>query len=710
MAKSPKKIVFSRSRDIPFDKLVISEANVRQIRPESGLDELTQDIDRREDLIQGLNVRALVDENGEETGFFEVPAGGRRYRAIARLVKAKRFPKDGLVPCVVRKSDTKILKEDDSLAENVQRAGLHPLDQFRAFKSMIDQNMTRAEVAAAYFTTERFVEQRLRLTSASPKLLDIYADGEMTLELLEAFTVNPDHFRQEQVWDAIQHTYRQPWQVRQMLTETAVPSSDKRALFVGLEAYEQAGGGVLRDLFSEQAGYWFEDPALLDRLTTEKLKTVADEIAAEGWKWVAVNVNLPYGYSNGMRALLPLEVELTEEERAERQALRDEYAKIEAEYEDHEELPDEIDQRLGEIETALEAFESRPVIFEPLDIPLAGVFVGLDRDGDLILDRGYVRPEDEASVDAGTEETSDGSEDEDDGVAANRTVITIGGEPAQPEDEDDEGEAVKPLPERLVMELTAHRTLALRDAVAANSHVAVTALLHKLVRDTFSQIRAEGAAIEAVVHRVHFREQGKDLPDTPYAQALTERHENWKADIPSDDDALWDWIDGLDDASRHALLAHCVSFGVNALYERPNPHGGAGISQRGLDRRMAEAERLTNATGLDMVDAGFRPTVANYLGRVTKRHILEAVREGVGDQAAQLIDHLKKPDMAREAERLLADSGWLPEPLRGLGAEPESTDEADAAALPAYLSGGDEADVTASADFEDEATPPVAAE
>ncbi|AEQ52855.1 ParB/RepB/Spo0J family partition protein [Pelagibacterium halotolerans] len=710
MAKSPKKIVFSRSRDIPFDKLVISEANVRQIRPETGLDELTQDIDRREDLIQGLNVRALVDENGEETGFFEVPAGGRRYRAIARLVKAKRFPKDGLVPCVVRKSDTKILKEDDSLAENVQRAGLHPLDQFRAFKSMVDQKMSRAEVASAYFTTERFVEQRLRLTSVSPKLLDVYADGGMTLELLEAFTVNPDHDRQEQVWDAIQHTYRQPWQIRQMLTEAAVPSSDKRAIFVGTQAYEQAGGGVLRDLFSEQVGFWLEDPALLDRLTTEKLKAVADEIAAEGWKWIAVDVNLPYGYSNGLRALARASVDLTEDERAERESLRDEYAKIEAEYEDVEEYPDEIDQRLGEIETALEAFENRPVIFEPLDISLAGVFVGLDRDGELIVDRGYVRPEDEAPVKADAEEPGTDIGDDEGNGDATHAVITIGGDPAQPEDEDDEGEAVKPLPERLVMELTAHRTLALRDALAANPEVAVTALLHKLVRDTFSQVRAEGVVIEANVHRVHFREQGKDLPDAPYAQALTERHENWKADIPSDDDELWGWIEGLDNASRHALLAHCVSFGVNALYERPNQFGASGISQRGLDRRMAEAERLAHVTGLDMVEAGFRPTVENYLGRVTKRHILEAVREGVGDQAAQLIDHLKKPDMAREAERLLADSGWLPEPLRGLAVESDAPEEADVDALPDYLSGGDEPDADASADFENEATPPVAAE
>ena len=63
-------------------------------------------------------------------------------------------------------------------------------------------------------------------------------------------------------------------------------------------------------------------------------------------------------------------------------------------------------------------------------------------------------------------------------------VIKVGGASTTEEDED-EGDAIKPLPERLVIELTAHRTLALRDAVANNPRIAMTALLHKLVLDCF---------------------------------------------------------------------------------------------------------------------------------------------------------------------------------------------------------------------------------
>jgi len=132
---------------------------------------------------------------------------------------------------------------------------------------------------------------------------------------------------------------------------------------------------------------------------------------------------------------------------------------------------------------------------------------------------------------------------------------------------------------------------------------------------------------------------------------------------------------------------------VNALFERPNPYSGSDVSQHGLDVRLSQADRLARATGLDMVAAGWRPTVGNYLGRVTKPRILEAVREGAGERAAQLIDHLKKGDMAKEAERLLADTGWLPEPLRlvdlndGQTIEPGTeADAGDDAALPDFLS------------------------
>ena len=236
MARVAKKkpvlelIEFSRARDIPFNRIRLSHDNVRETDVEAGLDDLAYDVERREDLIQGINVRAILDADGNETGDFETPAGGRRFRVIARLVERGRFPADGLVPCIVKKANAKTSAIDDSLAENTFRLALHPLDQFKAFKRMVDGGMTKAEVASAYFTTERYVDQRLALAKVSPALHEVYAENGMTLAMLEAFTAHPDHARQEQVWDAVRQShYREPWRIRNMLTETSVPASDKRA-------------------------------------------------------------------------------------------------------------------------------------------------------------------------------------------------------------------------------------------------------------------------------------------------------------------------------------------------------------------------------------------------------------------------------------------------------------------------------------------------
>lgn len=712
MATAIQKIILSSARDIPFNKLVLSQSNVRRIKAGVSIDEMAESIARR-GLIQSLHVRPVLDADGHETGMFEVPAGGRRYRALELLVKQKRLARTAPVPCVVGDANSDILIDEVSLVENMERAPLHPLDQFRAFRAMRDKGMTEEAIAAAFFVGVTIVKQRLRLAAVAPALLEIYAEDGITLEQLMAFTVSPDHDRQQQVWDAIKEGWqKEPYHIRRMLTETSVRASDRRAIFVGVEAYEAAGGLVLRDLFQSDDGGWLQDPALLDRLVAEKLTLAADEIASEGWKWVDAALSFPYGHEQGLRELVGTAVDLTDEECAAHEALRDEYDRLEAEYSEADELPDDIDARLGEIEQALEAFEQRPTVYDPAEIAIAGVFVSLGANGSLSVDRGYVRPEDERPIDAEGDDTPevDGGDGSATTAAVQRAVITIGGQAAEPEEDEEDG--VKPLPERLVIELTAHRTLALRNALAEHPDVAMILLLHKLVSDTFRHTAPTGC-LEASVRHIFFSAQSKELKDSPAAHEIADRHAHWGDHIPADDQALWDWLTHLDPGTRLDLLAHCVSFGVNALFERPNPYG-SGVSQHGLEVRLAQADRLARATGLDMVTAGWRPTVGNYLGRVTKPRILEAVRDGAGERAAQLIDHLKKGDMAKEAERLLADTGWLPEPLRLTsldGDQPIPDDQTGAGedtALPDFLT--DEGEDEDAVDDEDEIQHAVAAE
>jgi len=690
VAKAEPKITMSSSRDIPFNQLVLSQANVRRVNAGISIEELAEDIARRS-LLQGLNVRPQLDDDGNETGMYEVPAGGRRYRALQLLVKQKRMAKTAPVPCVVRDADAATLAEEDSLAENVQRAPLHPLDQFRAFQTLREKGLSEEEIAATFFMGLNIVRQRLRLAAVSEKLLEVYADDGMSLEQLMAFTVSTDHARQEEVWATVGDSYNDtPHHIRRMLTEQTVRASDKRARFIGLETYETAGGIVRRDLFEADDGGWLQDAALLDRLVADRLKAEAETIAAEGWKWIEVAVDFPYGHTRALREIDGVEKAMTAKEKKTLKALNTEQAKIEAEYQDAEEVPDEVDRRLDEIQEAIEALEERPLTFDPDEIKRAGAFISVSSDGRLRVERGFVRPEDEAPepVESGEKGEHRGDEADPSTPSIQRTVITLGGQPAEA-DEEDEEDGIKPLPERLMTELTVSRTLALRDAVAGNPHVAMTVLLHKLVRDTF-HVFTVISCLDASVREVHFPAQPDGLNDSPSAKAVEERHTGWRRDLPDDDDALWDWLNALDEASRMALLAHCVSYGVNALYERGDRYGGSALSPHGVRQRIAEADRLAHALGLDMAEVGWRPTVANYFGRITKARILESVREAKGEQAVQLIDHLKKPDMAKEAERLLADSDWLFDPLRGLDLDAGGEGTDDAGALPAFLSDDEE--------------------
>jgi ParB family chromosome partitioning protein len=696
------KITLSASRGIPFNKLVLSQANVRRVKAGVSIEELAEDIARRS-LLQSLNVRPVLDVEGQETGMFEVPAAGRRFRALKLLVKQKRMNKTQPVPCVVR---TDGLAEEDSLAENVQRVALHPLDQFRAFQTLRDKGLSEEEIAARFFVSPTVIKQRLKLAAVSEKLLEVYAEDGMTPEQLMAFTVTNDHARQEQVWQQLAGTYnKEPYYIRRQLTEGAVRAADKRAQFVGVDVYEAAGGILMRDLFEHDDGGWLQDPALLDRLVIHKLKAEAETLRAEGWKWIAIAPDFPYGHTAGLRRLNGQTVDLTDEERASREALRTELDRLEQEYAEADELPDEVDQRLGEIETALAAFEERRAVYDPAEVARAGVFVSIDADGNLRIERGYVRPEDEPPVQTIESDGGDAPAATDPVGATQRAVITIGANgSSEPEGEGEDNDGVKPLSERLIIELTAHRTLALRDALANDPGMAFAAVLHALCLGAFYRM-SSGTCLEISAKSASFSTQAPGLADSASAKAVEARHQQWAKQLPKDEDDLWAALVAFDGDSQAALFAHCASLSVNAVHEPWNRS----------PRRLAHADTLARAVNLNMAAAGWTPNVDNYLGRVPKARILEAVREAKGDASAQLVDHLKKPEMAKEAERLLADTGWLPEPLRTPDSQVTEVDgqpEGGGDLLPAFLADGedDAGDDPTPSDSEEDQSHAVAAE
>ncbi|MGE0236459.1 MAG: DNA-binding protein, partial [Methylocystis sp.] len=505
--------------------------------------------------------------------------------------------------------------------------------------------------AARFFVGAQVVRQRLKLAAASPKLLDLYVAEELTLVQLMAFCVTDDHARQEEVWNALSRSYnKEPYTIRRMLTEGAVKAGDKRAVFVGLKAYEAAGGAILRDLFQHDHGGWLQDVALLDRLAREKLSKAADELRAEGWKWSEFACEFPYGHTSGMRRLPSTAPQISTEQKERYDAALEEYDALSDEHAGSDELPEDIDQRMAELEEIIDAIEQCPAIFDPADMARGGVFVSIDSNGALKVERGYVRREDEAPVEQRADSNSQHSGSDENGAhsfsmrASTEGVLTA--------DADIEAETPSKLSDRLRTELSAHRTIALRSKLSADPEAAFLVATHALALDVFYG-SPQHSCLDLTLRSAPIGPHAPGVGEAPAASSLQEAFGQWQLRLPQHPAELWSWLIAQSAEDRAALFAFCVGSGVNALYL---PH----------ERRNAafdHADHLAEHLTLDMRDF-WRPTVENYFGKVTKTGILAAVREAKGEATAQMIEHLKKADMAAEAERLLDGSGWLPEMLR----------------------------------------------
>ena len=258
--------------------------------------------------------------------------------------------------------------------------------------------------------------------------------------------------------------------------------------------------------------------------------------------------------------------------RAATKVLKAEFDALNEQYDSADELPEEVDERLGELETTIATFDNRPLRFDAAEIGRAGVFISLDANGSLELDRGFIRPEDEPAVEQSPESAVEGpSTNIASGHASGavqRAVITIGGEPDRSGSTaaDDEEETIRPLSERLVVELTAHRTVALRDAVGYDFGTAFLAVLHALALNAFARF-AHDTCLEISAKSTAFSAQAPGLKDAACAKRIAERHAAWQARLPMSPADLWSALAVMGDDHRQALFAHCASLSINPLHE-----------------------------------------------------------------------------------------------------------------------------------------------
>ncbi|GMU39389.1 MAG: hypothetical protein AMXMBFR23_02550 [Chloroflexota bacterium] len=619
---------------IALDRLKPSPHNARKTpHTEAALEALAASIHHK-GLLQNLIVQPECDADGAETGYYLVTAGEGRRLALLLRVKRGQISGDEPIRCVVDATGDPL---EVSLDENVTRSPMNAADQFEAFKRLADeQGLGAEEIGARFGVSAHVVRQRMRLGAVSPLLMQLYREGEVTLEQLMAFAISEDHARQEHVYRVVQEGWnRQPAQIRRLMIESHVEPDDPRALFAG-EAYAQAGGAVVRDLFSEEDGGYLADVELLDRLVVERLNAIAAEVQAEGWKWVEARLEFPYDH--GMRRFYPQHVELSASDQERLDAIRGELEALEERYDAGEELTGTEEARYDELEAEIEQLLERQRAYDPVQMARSGAFVSLSRDGQARIERGFIRTADEpaweAAPDAGSEPTG----------------VETSGEEDEHVPSADESTS-KPLPDALVRDLTAHRTLALRLELGQRPDVALVAATHALAAQLFFH-DAPASCLELQVSEVPLRQEAPGIDESSSGRALAERHEAWAARLPEDAGELWTFIAGLDHAERMPLFAHCLSLSVFAVRQRWERKAGA----------QANADILTQALSLDMV-AHWQPTAEGYFSRVTKALILEAVREAADEEASRIAG-MKKQAMAEAAEEVLTGKGWLPHLLR----------------------------------------------
>ncbi len=614
---------------IALDKLDRDPKNVRKTYRKEGIEELAANI--RADgfrLLQNIVVR-----KGYKRGRFFVIAGERRRLALTLLAEEGEIARDFAV-------DARLRDEADatgiSLAENIMREDMHPVDQYEAFKVLAEDGVSIVDIAARFATTETIVKRRLALARVSPALLQLYRNEEMNLEQLSAFTISDDHEEQVRVWESLPSWNRNAYTIKAALRRDAIAPSDKRIRLIGgMEAYEQAGGEVKRDLFDERSQGYAVDVALVERLSAEKLEGLAADLSAEGWAWVDIRPEIDWRDLSGFGRVYPEQVEKTEAEQAEVARLQEEHDELEAVVEsgDGDEGTEariaEIAVRIGELDREIYAAD---------DLAWSGAIISLDYSGNPVVYRGYVRPEDRDS-----DAEADQAEGNGVGAANGNTAAT----PQAP---------VAPAlvhSATLVEDLTAQRTAALRLEFANNHHVALASVVHALLLQTVLTHSRDHSCLDIVLTSKPVEASMKAPQNSLAIVGLSELAERFGDHVPGNPADIFEWCLERDQHELVELLAFAAAHSIDAVKDK--------YDYRKTQR--AHAEVLADALDLDMTNY-FEATAESYFNHLTRDGIEAALVDIKGPDFASGVGRMKKAEAAAYAEAQTRGSAWLPSPIR----------------------------------------------
>ncbi|MBY0566018.1 MAG: ParB N-terminal domain-containing protein [Hyphomonadaceae bacterium] len=616
---------------IPLNKLKKSPKNARKTpHAKAEIEALAASIHAK-GMLQNLVVEPELDDGGGRTSFYLVQIGeGRRLAQVLR-VKRKQIQDSEPIRCVI---DTANDPLEISLDENVTRSPMSVMDEVEAFASLVDGGMNAGDIARRFGCTVRLVEQRLALARLSPKIRAAYRKGDINLDVARAFAINDDHAAQERVFRQFAKPITHAASVRNALTAGRIPAHDRLARFVGAEAYEAAGGVLVRDLFEPDIVF-FDNGDLLQRLASEKTDAMRACLAEEGWGWV--EVQLGHGQVEGCAGerLHPISRKLKPAERKNVEALEARIAELDEKLQEADD-DNPLWAERDEVEAKLDAVQEATRSYDKKLVPHAGAVVSVDRDGRPVITRGLIKRSDLKAI-TKLQQAEAKPVAEDDGVESNS-------------DEPQTVESAGPrLTKALVERLTEARTRGLRAALAQNTHVALGLMVYVLMRQSADRAAVPGVAITS-------RPIGFD-DDDAFEQARSAFAER----APEEEATLL--ASCLEQSVEQSLEALAVFMSETIDLT----HGGLLREDKRL-QRMGDC--LAAALDLDMRrhwEAGedFFEAAPKSLAIAALEAAPSVTSLGKEERRGMIaaFGKMKKADLARTAAQALKDTGWLPDLL-----------------------------------------------
>ncbi|MEL5568452.1 ParB N-terminal domain-containing protein [Serratia ureilytica] len=633
-------------------QLVLTDLNVRKKKSsQTSIEGLAASI-RSAGLLMNLVVFEMDD------GRYGVAAGERRTLALRWLMSlendADKTTPDGIVTddypvevLVVSKAMARVV----SMMENSQREQMHPADQVTAFRDLSADGQTPAQIGDLLGFSTRHVQRCLRLATMAPVLLDALADDQITLDQLQALSATDDHQRQCDVWENAHGWAAAPQHLREAVLKGEVSAKDNSQLaFVGREIYEAAGGTFKFDLFTDEG--FLTEPAMLERLTREKLHALAQQVAEnEGWSWAEGRISAIKTWGEDAeiyRELAEPQPEFTADEQAEIARLKARFSELEAAFEaaDADTDTHALNVESDAVEADIARLTAQAIIRSwPQGMRSSSGVVASLRNGEVVYQRGIVLRASEATDKSG----------DDNGEGAATTETTA------PKTKE------KGLSAALITSLSAERTLAVMGALVENPTVALALHTHTLVVKVFGS-RYAGSLLQTSLtpKRAELLSKAPTAEGSRADRQLGELHAQWEAKLPPEWNTDFTWLLTWEQVEVVALLAYCVGLSLDAVQLWPAKDGKVGDA-------LTPLEHALDFTLRDW----WQPTKANYFGRISKELMSDALLDaGKVAQAASVLK-MKKGDAAQLAEDELTASGWVPECLLPVADDITTLQDAD---------------------------------